>query len=159
MAICSVRKRAKRLKSKLEIKIVPEGWTLFNGGGREGKKKRRRKEYGIWRRIWLEIIKKKKKYTSEYKILNFPAEIRRDINCGFLLQGINETLLFTGKVKCTRLLKSAHGVSTGWMRTLQSCFSCFSPREVLTPVDGGRRLNIRASTMLFHTPRRHFCYV
>lgn len=130
------------------------------GEGGRGRKREEEKNIEFEEEFDLKLLKKKKKeLTSEYKILNFPAEIRRDINCGFLLQGINETLLFTGKVKCTRLLKSAHGVSTGWMRTLQSCFSCFSPREVLTPVDGGRRLNIRASTMLLHTPRRHFCYV
>lgn len=84
------------------------------GEGGRGRKREEEKNIEFEEEFDLKLLKKKKKeLTSEYKILNFPAEIRRDINCGFLLQGINETLLFTGKVKCTRLLKSAHGVSTG----------------------------------------------
>lgn len=82
------------------------------GEGGRGRKREEEKNMEFEEEFDSKLLKKKK-YTSEYKILNFPAEIRRDINCGFLLQGINETLLFTGKVKCTRLLKSAHGVSTG----------------------------------------------
>lgn len=79
------------------------------GMGEKEKKKRMWKSKNLTRKI----IKKKKKNPPVNKILNFPPEIRRDINCGFLLQGINETLLFTGEVKCTRLLKSAHASHGG----------------------------------------------